>query len=431
MLQMSQQNPDLKLVFDLSLPASLYKNQRWHTGLFRYADTLLDRFHETNGLKVYHANTDSALTVNSAKNYLKKKKPDARLANTQAWPFPRKVFGKGVRTLNRLYRLLNIDIDRLIYDRDVFAGSDVLHTPYSKIPYELEQYPDLKKVITIHDLIPLILPGHHHKQLMREIIGSVGSNYVICVSNHTRNDLLNYDNRIDPDKVFVSHLAADPELFYPCDDPQRLKAAQQKYGLPDRYFLSLATLEPRKNLEFLIHSFLKFIREQHINDLYLVLAGAKGWEFDPIFAAVEQAGKYKDKIIITGRIPEKDLAAVYSNATAFFFMSQYEGFGLPPLEAMQCGVPTVTSDVSSLPEVVGDGGIMLPPDDEDALCHTMYRLCQDGDFRARYGKKAQARARSFSWEKCVNEHVEIYHAIAGKGRVSGSKCFSGADICMS
>ncbi len=402
---------NMKLIFDISLPGEQFNAQKWQTGLFRYADTLLGHLHAADDLTVYHSNTVSALTVKDARKYLSQKYRRLTLANKPAYPLPRKVFGKGVRTINRLYHLMNIDIDRLIYDEEVFARADIFHTPYNKISDEVKKYTNLSRVITIHDLIPIILPNHLQKGLIQETIQSVGNDYVICVSHNTRNDLLNYEPRMDPDHVFVSHLAADPEIFYPCSDRSKFQAIQKKHNLPERYFLSLATLEPRKNLDHLIRCFLKFIREQHINDLYLVLAGAKGWEYDHIFSAVKQAGSLKKRIIFTGRIPDEDLAVVYSNANSFYFMSEYEGFGLPPLEAMQCGVPVVTSDVSSLPEVVGDGGIMLPPRDEDALCDTMYRLHKDQVLREHYKKKALARARSFSWDKCVREHMDIYKTI--------------------
>ncbi len=212
-------------------------------------------------------------------------------------------------------------------------------------------------------------------------------------------------------KYFCKFIGSIKEHFYACDDDDKFSIIKKKYNLPDKYFLSVGTLEPRKNVDHVIRTFLKVIKENDINDLGLVLVGAKGWDYDKIFSEYENALEFKDKIIITGRVPDEDLASLYSHAHSFYYLSLYEGFGLPPLEAMQCGVATVTSNTSSLPEVVGDAGIMLQPNDVESLCETMLNLYKNEELRSFYAQRGLERSKMFSWEKSANEHIEIYKKI--------------------
>ena len=225
---------------------------------------------------------------------------------------------------------------------------------------------------------------------------------------------LHYAPHINPENIHVCPLAASQEFFYPCKDSEKFKKIKEKYQLPDKYFLSLSTLEPRKNIDHLIRCFIKMIKENKIDDLYLVLAGKKGWLFDKIFEEHDNAGELKDRIIFTDFIPNEDLASVYSNALAFYYMTLYEGFGLPPLEAMQCGIPVVVSDNSSLPEVVGDAGILLNAKDEEALIQTMLNLYNDENLRKSLSEKSLIQAQKFSWDKVVNRYLQIWKEIIQK-----------------
>lgn len=172
--------------------------------------------------------------------------------------------------------------------------------------------------------------------------------------------------------------------------------------------MSLNTLEPRKNLGHLIQCFRKLVYQEKINDLYLVLAGGKGWLYNKLFEEIYRCEALKDRVIVTGYVADEDLAALYSDALAFVYTSFYEGFGLPPLEAMQCGVPVITSNTSSLPEVVGDAGIMVAPTDADMLCHSMLALYTKSSLREAMSLKSLERAKQFSWEKCTQETLAAY-----------------------
>jgi glycosyltransferase involved in cell wall biosynthesis len=183
-----------------------------------------------------------------------------------------------------------------------------------------------------------------------------------------------------------------------------------RYGIPGdaQYLLSVNTLEPRKNMQHAIRCFSAMIQAERIRDLHFVLVGTNGWRYEEILATVADCNLASDRIITTGYVPDDDLAPLYSGALAFVYPSLYEGFGLPPLEAMQCGTPVITSNTSALPEVVGDAGIMVTPDDADALCHAMRDMYQRPDLRTASGKRAIERAADFSWDRYTDNVVAAY-----------------------
>jgi glycosyltransferase involved in cell wall biosynthesis len=209
--------------------------------------------------------------------------------------------------------------------------------------------------------------------------------------------------------VFVIPLAADPEVFHPVADPEPMRRVRRRYGLPEGpYLLSLNTLEPRKNIEHTVRAFTTLVREQGVPGLNLVLVGAKGWKYEGIMKALEGAGEARGRVVLAGFVADEDLAPLYSGATAFVYPSLYEGFGLPPLEAMQCGTPVITSNTSSLPEVVGDAAIMVDPRDADALCAAMLKVYGDGSLREQMRARSLARAGLFSWERFTRQTLDAY-----------------------
>ena len=294
----------------------------------------------------------------------------------------------------------------------IFAETDIYHSPFEAIPEEIRKAIHIKKFLTVHDLIPILHPElfkfNENTNLERALGSLEPQSWVLCVSQSTKNDLCNYSSVVDPDRVFVTHLAAS-KLFYPELDTQRLELVKSKYHIPNApYILSLSTLEPRKNIDHTIRCFIKLVQQENIQDLYLVLVGTKGWKYEKIFAEISKNSAVKDKIIVTGFVADEDLAAVYSGALAFIYPSFYEGFGLPPLEAMQCGVPAITSNTSSLPEVVGDAGIMLDPKDVDGLCHSMFELYNKPFLRQSMTDKSLEQAKKFSWDSCAQQTIAAY-----------------------
>jgi glycosyltransferase involved in cell wall biosynthesis len=295
--------------------------------------------------------------------------------------------------------------------------ADVFHSPYYSIPADVRAVKGLKRFVTVYDLIPILYPqfcGEGVAEGARKILESVGrDDGFICISQATKDDLCNYKSEIDASRVFVTHLAAS-DFFYRCTDPDRISLVREKYRIPNApYLLSLSTLEPRKNIDHIIRSFVRLIQEQRIKDLYLVLTGNKGWKYEQIFETLSGCKPARDRIILTGYVADEDLAALYSGALAFVYPSFYEGFGLPPLEAMQCGTPVITSNASSLPEVVGDAGIMLDPTDIEGLCHSMLSIYESQALRESMSEKSLERAKRFNWEKCVRETIGAYKTLPG------------------
>lgn len=300
-----------------------------------------------------------------------------------------------------------------ILRKEDLAVAEIYHSPFASIPREARAARYIKRFLTVYDLIPVLAPEFFPSELssgIPRILESLSSgDFALCISQNTKNDLCSYRTDLDPAKVFVTPLAAS-SLFYKSSDIDRLSAARKKYKIPEDgfYLLSLSTLEPRKNIDQLIKCFARLVREQGISNLRLVLVGARGWDYDRIFEAVDRFDVARDYIAFTGYVDDDDLAALYSGALAFVYLSLYEGFGLPPLEAMQCGIPVITSNRSSLPEVVGDAGIMIDPTDEDAVCQSILDVYSNHELRERMGAASIERARQFSWERCTQQTIAAY-----------------------
>lgn len=275
---------------------------------------------------------------------------------------------------------------------------------YFPIPVPLRQNINLKKIYTIHDMIPLIHPEYFsssfNTQLVKEVVDNIEKNdYVICVSESTKRDLFSYQTMINPDQVFVAHLAA-ADFFSPVSDNILKQALYEKYKIPvnKKYLLSVCTFEPRKNLKTLISAYSILLKEKKVEDMVLVLTGAPYWGKDFLLDEITFLNnKYDNPILITGFVPDNELVILYSGAYAFVYPSFYEGFGLPPLEAMQCGVPVISSNTSSLPEVVDDCGILIDPKSETELAKAIILLNQDQDLRNTLSQRSLARAANFTW----------------------------------
>jgi glycosyltransferase involved in cell wall biosynthesis len=402
----------MKVILDADVIADFYKDNR--TGIFRVTYELFRQLSENDAIETLYAHLSLFNHQTSTKeldDFFSKNAIKINGANHRG---KRKFLPLRKEKLFKfLYQKLGVSEFKNTFYKNVFEEADIFHSFYYPINQEVKKYSNLKRVVTIHDLIPVLFPNlHYTSSFIEEIIASIGKDdYAICVSENTKKDLIKYAPHINPDHVFVSLLAASKSLFYVCENVEKFNSIKERYNLPDKYFLSVGTLEPRKNTDFVIRSFLKFIKENQIDDLSLVLVGTKGWDYDKIFEEYNNANELKDKILFTGRVPDEDLASLYSHAHSFYYLSLYEGFGLPPLEAMQCGVATVTSNTSSLPEVVGDAGIMLDPKDEILLRKTMYDLYNDDLLRQKYAQKGLERAKLFSWEKSANDLVAIYEKI--------------------
>jgi glycosyltransferase involved in cell wall biosynthesis len=295
-------------------------------------------------------------------------------------------------------------------------SANIFHSPFLPIPEQIMLEKKIKKFITIHDLTPVIHPEYcpsANIEFMKIILGSIKSDtFVICVSEATRQDFLTYSASFDPAMVSVAHLAAGSH-FYRCADSSLIRQIKLKYEIPPEspYLLALSTLNPNKNFERIINSFIRVVSEERTKELHLVLVGGNGWNSERIYKEAENSGEIAKWIILTGFVPDEDLSPLYSGARAFLYPSLYEGFGLPPLEAMQCGTPVITSNNSSLPEVVGDAAIKINPKDEDSLCQAMLDIYKNEDLRRKLSGLSLERAKMFDWEKTTGEYITAYKRV--------------------
>jgi len=220
-----------------------------------------------------------------------------------------------------------------------------------------------------------------------------------------------------PEKVTVTPLAADP-MYRPMRDEGRdagrLAEVRAKYGTGERFILSVGNLQPRKNLKTLIEAYVK-LRQADATRHKLVLVGREAWLHDDIFAAARASG-YTDELVFTGYVPDADLVALYNAADVFVYPSLFEGFGLPPLEAMACGTPVVTGNTSALPETVGEAALMVDPRDAEALAGALTRLLGDAELRAELAARGIARAALFSWDDTARIILDVYRQAAQRQR---------------
>lgn len=271
-----------------------------------------------------------------------------------------------------------------------------------------------RRFLTIYDLAFVRFPKIYEPPYQRALTTAIDSlrleDHVITNSRFVRDELM-AEGIAPSEQVHVVPLAADPDLFYRCADPKRITAVRRTYGIPEGpYLLGVNTPDVRKNVPHAVHAFARAIHEGRGGIGSLVLTGLPGPGWDRVQQAIAEHADLRGMIILTGFVPDVDLAPLYTGAQAFVYNSIYEGFGLPPLEAMQCGTPVITSNTSSLPEVVGDGGLLVPPDDLDALAGAMLHLGTDSDLRSCLQQRALAQARRFSWEISTAATLKAYRA---------------------
>ena len=315
------------------------------------------------------------------------------------------------RRLSAELRLLN----RTARARPLGQEFDVYHSLRHPL-VSRERVAARARVVTIHDMVPYLFPELTEERFVeqhRAILGSIDRerDWIVCNSACTKADFCGMTGT-RAERVFVAPFAAAPEVFRPERDGTRIASVLARYGVGSRpYVLSLGALEPRKNLARLVRAFFALIEGRRWPDLLLVLVGPTGWKAEPLFASLDERPGLRDRVILTGYVPDGDLSALYSGARAFVFPSLYEGFGLPALEAMQCGVPVIASRTSSLPEVVGDGALTVDPGDQDAIAQAMLDVLSDAGLAQALGRRGLARASQFSWARTVEQTVEAYRAM--------------------
>ncbi len=286
---------------------------------------------------------------------------------------------------------------------------DIYHNPDHILPILPVK---AKKIVTVHDLCFYKHPEtfssakRRYKKLMTPV-SLKRADKIIADSHSTKKDIIELFS-VPEEKIAVVHIGVSPD-FRPVSDKKILSGFRKKRELAAPFILFVGTLEKRKNIEGLIDAYILAVREHKISH-DLVVAGKKGWLYDGIFRKVKRVGlEGKIKFIFDAR--QDELPLLYSQADLFVYPSLYEGFGLPVLEAMACGTPVITSNVSSLPEVAGDAAILIDPRDSASLAKNIAKLLADAGLRKAFSEKGLERAKHFGWDKCAQQTLDVYKSV--------------------
>ncbi len=288
---------------------------------------------------------------------------------------------------------------------------DIYHVPQNGVGLPLNL--PCKKVITLHDIIPLKLPetvGDKYLKIFTEDMPNILSSCqgIITVSNFSKEDIAREYN-YPLEKIYVTPLAAE-DIYKPLDMTYCHKVLKEKYSITGRFILYVGGFSPRKNILGLIDAFSKLLSKSKSKELKLVITGKKGKSYS-LYKQRAQDLLIEDSVIFTGFIPLEDLPIFYNGALLLCYPSFYEGFGLPPLEAMACGTPVIASRATALPEVLGDSALLIDPYDIDELCRSLELLAEDTALRNELSLKGLERSFDFNWNKTALSTINAYKEI--------------------
>lgn len=309
-------------------------------------------------------------------------------------------------TLKALWHRLGLPLplEFLVGNMDLFHATDFVLPPLQKG----------KALLTVHDLSFLLYPEQTQPELVRYLSKVVPSSIqraslVLADSESTKADLMRL-LALPEEKVEVVYCGVDTR-FSPASDEETLSQVRVRYGLDRPFILTLGTLAPRKNLARLLEAF-ALMRQSVALPHRLLVAGVAGWRSESLPLQVERLGLVGE-VIFLGFVPEEDLPALYTLADLFVYPSLYEGFGLPPLEAMACGTPVAASNASSLPEVLGDAGLLFDATSPEAMAEALHRALTDGELRLQMRERGLRRAASFTWERAAQKLLGLYQQVGG------------------
>jgi glycosyltransferase involved in cell wall biosynthesis len=317
---------------------------------------------------------------------------------------PRSARAKPVNRLRRGLRRELLYLPLELPRRARRLGLDLLHcaTPLPPPPQLLRGLP---LVLTLFDALPWCHPEWltRANAFQQRLVVAQAARRAACVvtaSSYSRASLVRR-LRLDPERVAIAPLGVG-ERFKPGPVPDDLFA---RLGVPGAYILTVGTLQPRKNLTAALAAFERLVAQG--TEHTLVIAGGRGWRDNALIERIESSPA-RERVHLVGRVGNDELVGLYRGAACFVFPSRFEGFGLPPLEAMACGTPVITSNRTSLPEVVGDAGILVDPDDHEGWAQALARVLSDDAVRADLAARGRERAARFSWARCADETLVAY-----------------------
>ena len=409
--------PKVRVAFDTSVLGYAQYGAGGRTGVFRMADALARALTKEPECELAFCGAENFQMWTHAREYLRQDKElshvpvlsygsAARVYHFLGKPFwelvqsrqsglpakaVRRVLGQVLRSVDTRYAPLQVQ---------ALEGRDIFHSLFYGLPEQTRGVRGLRRFLSVCDLINIRFPQYSRDQgaFLKSIFATVHpSDRVIAISECTRADFLEYRKDISVDHVTAIPLAASPAF----------KRVQMER--PERpYFLSVCTLDPRKNIEGLVRAFAHWVQQQRNNETDLVLCGALGESAEKIRETVRQVGLTQARVKLTGYVPDASLAPLYSGATAFVYTSFYEGFGLPVLEAMQCGTPVITSNTSALKEIAEGAAILVDPNRSDEIAAALDTVYRDGLVRAQMTQWGLERAEKFSWERSAKKLLETY-----------------------
>jgi glycosyltransferase involved in cell wall biosynthesis len=306
------------------------------------------------------------------------------------------------RLVNRLL-LEQVYIPYLVYKYKI----DVIHSLHYSFPVMTRA----RRIVTVCDMIFFKYPELHLRAKVFYFrffiwLTTYLADKVICISKSTERDYLDFF-RVKPNLTTVIELGVD-QAYSPNIDRSEISALLEKYGIDGEYILFIGTIEPRKNITNLILAFAKLVKNE--SPLRLVIVGKKGWHYESVFSLVSEL-RLVDKVIFTGFVEESEKPALLVGARMFVYPSFYEGFGIPVLEALACGVPTITSNLSSMPEVAGDAAILVDPSNVEDIHAALAKLYCDEALSAVLRERALIQSSKFSWNVMAEKTVEVYKAV--------------------
>ncbi|TDX59260.1 glycosyltransferase family 4 protein [Orenia marismortui] len=328
---------------------------------------------------------------------------------------------KSISTLNfdvKINKILPYSLYRRIwsylpipYNHLVNSQADIFHFFNYILPPKIRG----KVIVTVYDMVYKLFPEtmtkKNYRWLEKGLQRSINrADKIITISKSAKKDIMKY-LAIDEEKIEIIYPGIDHELYSSELKVGKVKELREKYNIPKNFILYLGTLEPRKNIGRIIDAYAKY-QQQAKDDISLVLAGKKGWMYQEIFDKVKEHS-LEDKVVFTGYVNEIDKPAIYKMSKLFIFPSLYEGFGMPVLEAMASATPVITSNISSLPEVVGDAALLVDPYDISDISSVIKRILEDKKLQLRMIEQGLKQSAKFSWQKSAEKLLTVYKEAGG------------------